>query len=73
MWHLLAAAYGEDIYNNSDVYASTTETIADSGAGGGGLADTGVFAAMFIAIGLSIIAVTVLAQYRRKQSAFTVK
>ena len=72
MWTLLAVAYGEDVYNSSEVYASTTETIADSGAGGG-LADTGIFAAMFIVIGLSIIAVTVLAQYRRRQAVFAVK
>lgn len=74
MWHLIASAYGEDVYNNSEVYAASTEAIADSGAGAaGGLADTGMYAIAFIAIGLIIITVTVLAQHRRRQSVFAVK
>lgn len=71
MFHLLATAYGEDVYNNSAVYASTTE-LADSGAGSGGLADTGMFAAFFIAVGVAIIAVTMFAQFRRRQAQYSV-
>jgi hypothetical protein len=68
MWYLLASAYGEDVYNNSQVYSSTTEVVADSGAGG--LVDTGLFAAIFIVIGLSIIALTVIAQYKRRNTQY---
>ena len=70
MLRLLASAYGSDVYNNPQVYASTTE-IADSGVGAAGgagdLADTGIFAVVFIVVGVSIIAMTILAQYRRRQ------
>lgn len=69
MW-LFAAAYGESVYNNSEVYASTTDAIADSG---GSLVDTGFFAATFIIVGLTIITVTVLAQRRRKHTIITAR
>lgn len=64
MWFILASAYGEDVYNGN-VYSATTEAAAS-----GGLADTGLYAGIFIVVGLVIISIAILSQRRRKQTNY---